>query len=145
MSEAMETGFPRRDGQRRIVALPDLLGITLAGAVAAAAAVALLDGLFALVGLGDFGRINGWLAVILPIMLLVEEFRAWRGVRGRIAVALVAAALAVATGLVVAGLVGDLPDLVTGAIGAATFTVVYSLLWFFGIRAVGGRAGEDAS
>jgi hypothetical protein len=143
MSGVTDGGFPRRDAQRRIVALPDLVGITLAGAVAGAVALVVLDGAFALLGLGDFGRVNGWLAVILPVMLLVEEFRAWRGTRARIAVALVAAVLAVGTGLVIAGLADGLPNLAAGMIGAITFTLVYALLWFYGIRAAGGRAGED--
>ena len=99
------------------------MAMLLAAVVAGAAAVLLLDGVFALLGLGDFGRVNGWLAAILPVMLLVEEFRAWRGVRARIVVALVAAAArAWPSGLVVAGLVGDLPALVSGALGAVAFT-----------------------
>jgi hypothetical protein len=142
------TTFPRRDSRRRIVNARDLVAMTLAGAVAGAVALLALDGLFALIGLGDFGRVNGWLAVILPVMLLVEEFRAWRGARARIPVALGAAAVAAAAGLLVAGLVGGLPGdppgLVSGALGAATLTVVYSLLWYYGIRAAGGRTDEDA-
>jgi hypothetical protein len=126
----------------------DLVAMILAGAVAGAVALLALDGLFALIGLGDFGRVNGWLAVVLPVMLLVEEFRAWRGARARVLVALAAAVVAAAAGLLVAGLAGGLPgalpSLVSGAVGAATLAVVYSLLWYYGIRAAGGRTDEDA-
>jgi hypothetical protein len=140
------TTFPRRDSARRIVSARDLAGVALAGAVAGAVALVLLDGLFALLGLGDFGRVNGWLAVILPVMIFVEEFRAWRGARARAAVALVAAALGALAGLIVAGLAGalpgDLPRPVPGALGAATLAVAYSLVWYYGIRAAGGRTDE---
>lgn len=143
MADTTDGGFPRRDARRRIVTLRDLLAVTLAGVVAAGVALAVLDGLFALIGLGGFGRVNGWLAVILPVMLLVEEFRAWRGVRARIGVAFGATLAGVAAGLLVAGLVGDLPGLLAGALGAAAFTAVYAPVWYYGIRAVGGRTGEE--
>jgi hypothetical protein len=142
------TTFPQRDSRRRIVNARDLVATTLAGAVAGAVALLALDGLFALIGIGEFGRVNGWLAVVLPVMLLVEEFRAWRGARARIPIALAAAVVGAAAGLLVAGLVGGLPGdppgLVSGALGAATLAVVYSLLWYYGIRAAGGRTDEDA-
>jgi hypothetical protein len=142
------TTFPRRDSSRRIVNARDLVAMTLAGVVAGAVVLVLFDGLFALLGLGDFGRANGWLAVVLPVMIFVEEFRAWRGAKGRVAIALVAAALAAAAGLIVAGLAGalpgELPRAVPGAVGAATLAVVYSLVWYYGIRAAGGRTDEDA-
>ena len=141
--------FPRRDSRRRIVDARDLTAMTVVGVVAGAVVLVLLDGLFALLGLGDFGRVNGWLAVILPVMILVEEFRAWRGAKGRAAVAMVAAALGAVAGLVVAGLAGalpgELPRPVPGALGAATLAVVYSLVWYYGIRAAGGRTDEGAA
>jgi hypothetical protein len=143
MSDVTSDGFPRRDARRRVVALRDLVAVTVAGAVAGAVVLVLLDALFALLGLGEFGEVSGWLAIVLPVMLLVEEFRAWRGVRARIAVAVFAAVIGVAGGLVVAGLAADLPGIVPGALGAVTFTLVYALLWFHGIRAAGGRTGEE--
>ena len=138
MSEATSGGFPRRDEQRRIVVLRDLLAVTLAGVVAGAVALVALDLIFSLIGLGDFGEVNGWLAVVLPIMQLVEEFRAWKGTRWRIGVALLAAGLAVVAGLLVSGLAGGLPALFGGAIGAAAATAVYATLWFSGIRLAAG-------
>jgi hypothetical protein len=29
-------------------------------------------------------------------------------------------------------------------VGAVTFTAGYAVLWYYGIRAAGGRTGEDA-
>lgn len=139
MTDVTSGGFPRRDERRRILALRDLLAVTLAGVVTGAAALTLIDLIFSLIGLGEFGEINGWLAVVLPIMQLVEEFRAWKGVRWRIAVALLAAAVATVAGLAVSGLVGDLPPVFSGAIGAATFTIVYAPLWFSGVRVAAAR------
>jgi hypothetical protein len=135
-------GFPRRDAHRRIVAVRDLVAMAMAAVVVGAVALTALDLAFAALGLGEFGGVNGWLAAIPTVMLLIEEFRAWRGVPGRLAVAAVGAVVAVGAGLLVAGVAGDLPRLVAGAIGAVTFTAVYAPLWFYGIRFAGGRTGE---
>jgi hypothetical protein len=77
-------------------------------------------------------------------MLLVEEFRAWRGVPARVVVALSSAVVGVAAGLLCAGLVGGLPGPLAGAVGATAFAVVYALVWYYGIRAARGRTTEDA-
>jgi hypothetical protein len=142
MSDVTDGGFPRRDARRRIVALRDLMAVTLAGAVAGAVALVLLDGLFALAGLGAFGRVNGWLAVILPVMLLVEEFRAWRGVRARLIVALASTVVAVGVGMLAAGIAGDLPGLVSGGLGAVGFTAAYPPIWFYGVRVLGDEVTD---
>jgi hypothetical protein len=142
MSDRSGTSFPRRDAEGRIVAARDLLAMTLAGAVAGAAALLVFDGLFALLGLGTFGDVNGWLAVILPTMLLVEDFRAWRDERVRILVAVVGAALGIGAGLLAAGLAGDLPSLASGSVGAVVFTATYALIWFYGVRVLSGRMDE---
>lgn len=139
MSSEAGSGFPQRDAHRRIVSVRDLLAVTLAGAVAGTLALVVLDGAFALIGLGDFGRVNGWLSIILPVMLLVEEFRAWQGARGRTIVALASAAVGVGVGLLASGLSGDLPGMVAGALGAFAFTVAYVPLWFYGVRLFGGE------
>ncbi|HEX2774243.1 MAG TPA: hypothetical protein VHN18_17690, partial [Micromonosporaceae bacterium] len=104
MSEARGGGYPRRDGRGRIEVLPDLLGVVLAGLVIGVLALLLLDWAFALVGVGDFGRANGWLALILPAWLFVEEFRAWDPGPVRVLAAAGSAALSIALGLVVSGL-----------------------------------------
>ena len=141
MTDRTDRTFPRRDANRRIVDIRDLLAMTLAGVVAGVVALLLFDGLFALLGMGTFGRVNGWLAVILPTMLLVEDFRAWRGVGVRVLVAVVGAVVAIAAGLLASGLANGLPGLVSGALGAAVFTVVYVVIWFYGVRALAGRDG----
>ncbi|KIR64662.1 hypothetical protein [Micromonospora haikouensis] len=134
-------GFPRRDVEGRIVALGDLLGISLAGLVIGLLALLLFDWGFATVGAGDFGRANGWLAIILPAWLYWEDFRAWEFGAARVVAALVAAGLAVVGGLVVAGLADGLPPLLGGGLGAAAFTVVYAVVWFTGVHWLARRTG----
>ncbi|MBE1485714.1 hypothetical protein [Plantactinospora soyae] len=140
MSERSERApFPRRDDDGRIVVLADLLGVTLAGVVVGLLALLLFDWIFALLGIGEFGRANGWLAVILPAWVFVEEFRAWNFGPARVAGALVAAAVAIAAGLLAAGLATEAPPLVSGGLGAAIFAVAYALVWFVGVRWLAGR------
>ncbi|HEY8532614.1 MAG TPA: hypothetical protein VIL44_01900 [Micromonospora sp.] len=129
-----ETGFPRRDAHGRMIALPDLLGVAVAGWVIGVLALVLFDGGLALLGAGEFGRANGWLAVILPVWLFIDEFRAWRGGTHRVLVALVAAGVAITSGLLAAGLTAAWPPLASGAVAAAVFTVGYALIWFHGVR-----------
>ncbi|HEX5741986.1 MAG TPA: hypothetical protein VFY17_10610 [Pilimelia sp.] len=105
----------------------------LAGVVCGVLALAAFDGMFAVAGWGGFGETNGWLAVILPLMVAVEEFRAWSG-WGRVLAAVGALAVAVAVGLLAAGLV-DGPPLFGGAVGAVVTTALYAPLWFHGVRA----------
>jgi len=54
-----ETGFPRRDAHGRLVALPDLLGVALAGLVIGILILVLFDGVLAFLGFAEFGRANG--------------------------------------------------------------------------------------
>lgn len=140
MSERSERApFPRRDDNGRIMVLADLLGVALAGVVVGVLALLLFDGVFALLGLGDFGRANGWLAVILPAWVFVEEFRAWNFGPARVAGALVAAGVGIAAGLLAAGLAAETPPLVSGGLGATVFAVAYALVWFVGVRWLAGR------
>lgn len=134
MAETESAGFPRRDSHGRLVALPDLLGVTLAGFVVGLAVLALFDGMLAFLGVAEFGRGNGWLSVILPVWLFAEEFRAWRIGPGRIVVALVAAGVGITAGLLAAGLTAGLPSMVSGGLAAAVFTLGYGLVWFHGVR-----------
>jgi hypothetical protein len=132
MSET--TGFPRRDPQGRVVRAVDLLAMALAGTVLGVAALVLIEGLLALAGLTRFGRANGWLAVILPGWMLLEDVRAWRGVRWRIPLALGIAAVSALAGVLAAGAASFLPPLVSGAVGAAIAAVLFASLWFYGVR-----------
>ena len=42
--------------------------------------------------------------------------------------------------LLVSGVAGDLPSVGSGSLGAAVLTVVYVLVWFYGIRALAGTS-----
>jgi hypothetical protein len=133
--------FPRRDEEGRIVVLADLLGLTLAGVVVGVVALLVFDWSFALLGLGDAGRASGWLAVVLPAWVFVEEFRAWRFGAARVAAALVAAAVGISAGLLAAGLAAGAPPLVSGGLAAAVFAMAYGLIWFVGVRWLANRTG----
>ena len=134
--------YPRRDAAGRVKGFPDLLGTALAGVVIGIVVLLLFDALFQLFGSADFGGANGWLALVLPAWLFVEEFRAWAGGPARWVAACVAAALALAVGLLVAGLAQGFPALAGGGLGAFGFAVTYCVVWFFGVRWLARRAGE---
>jgi hypothetical protein len=123
-----------RDEHGRVVGVGHLLGFALAGFVLGVAALLLVDAVLAAMDVSRFGRANGWLAVILPVWLLVEEFRAWRGQAGRLPVAAVGVALGLALGTLATALAADLPPLAGGAVGAAVAILAYSLVWYYGIR-----------
>ncbi|MFG3703292.1 hypothetical protein ACGF7U_00935 [Micromonospora sp. NPDC047670] len=135
------SGFPRRDAEGRILTLGDLLGVSLAGLVIGVLAVLLFDWAFALVGSGDFGRANGWLAVILPAWLFWDDFRAWEFGAARVVAALAAVAVGLVAGLAVAGLAAGLPPLVSGGLGAAALTLAYAVVWFHGVHWLARRTG----
>ncbi len=137
--------FPRRDADGRVISLVELLAAALLGTIVGVAALALIDGILAFIGLGDFGRASGWLAVILPALLFFDDLRAWRGYGVRILVGLVAAGLAIGLGLIAAALGSTLPPIVSGAIGAAVAALVYSPVWFVGIRWLTGHRFEMGS
>ncbi|MEV4821930.1 hypothetical protein ACGFIE_02870 [Micromonospora sp. NPDC049275] len=134
-------GFPRRDAEGRVRTLGDLLGVCLAGLVIGVLALVLFEWAFASFGAGDFGHTNGWLAVILPAWLFWDDFRAWDFGAARVVAALVALAVALLVGLVVAGLGAGFPALLSGALGAAAFTVAYAMVWFPGVRWLARRTG----
>ncbi|MCM0677422.1 hypothetical protein NCC78_22410 [Micromonospora phytophila] len=136
-----KSGFPRRDAEGRILTLGDLLGVSLAGLVIGVVALVLFDLAFASFGAAEFGRANGWLAVILPAWLFWDDFRAWEFGAARVVAALVAGAVAVVAGLVVAGLAAGLPPLLSGGLGALAFTVGYAVVWFHGVHWLSRRTG----
>ena len=138
---AQQSGFPRRDDEGRLVSVTDLLGMTLAGLVIGLLVLLAFDGALALLGLAEFGRANGWLALLLPAWLFAEEFRAWRYGPARVVAALVAAGVGLTVGLLAAGLANELPPLVSGGCAAAAGTVTYAVIWFFGVRWLARRTG----
>lgn len=134
--------FPRRDDDGRVVGLPDLLALTVAGLLTGLAVLLLLDGTGAALGWGSFGEISGWLVLILPAWLfLIEELRAWQGVTGRIGAALVGGLVGLALGLLAAGLMAG-PPLVTGGVGGAVAALGYAVWWYFCIRWLARREGS---
>ncbi|MET7804262.1 hypothetical protein ACIBBG_25235 [Micromonospora chersina] len=140
-TEEQPRSFPRRDAEGRILTLGDLLGVSLAGLVIGVLALVLFEWAFATMGAGDFGRTNGWLAVILPLWLFWDDFRAWEFGAARVLAALAGIAVGVLAGLLAAGLAAGLPPLVSGALAAAVFTVVYAVIWFHGVHWLARRTG----
>ncbi|BCJ59080.1 hypothetical protein [Micromonospora endophytica] len=136
-----QSSFPRRDAEGRIRTLGDLLGVGLAGVVIGLLVLVLFDAVFASFGSGDFGQANGWLAVILPVWLFWEDFRAWEFGAARVVAGLVALAVAVVSGLLLAGVTTGLPPLLSGGVAATTFTLVYAMIWFPGVRWLIRRTG----
>jgi hypothetical protein len=135
--------FPRRDEHGRAIGIADLLALTVAALLTTAAVLLVIDGISALIGWGTFGSSSGWLALVLPAWLFIlEEFRAWRGVHGRFAVAVSGGLLAIALGLGAASLAADLPPLLSGGAGAAVASMAYALYWFHGIRWLARREGS---
>ncbi len=125
---------PRRDAEGRIARFGELMIVVAGLLVFGVAALAFIDAGFSLVGSSEFGDVSGWLAGIPVVWLYIEDVRAWRGVRGRIGVLLISAALAVAAGFAVENVLLDLPQLVSGALAIITACLVFAPLWFFGIR-----------
>jgi len=139
MSKA--TRSPRRDADGRLAAIGDLLGLTAAGLVMGLAVLLVLEAGAVLLRLADFGDASGWLTVVLPAWLFVEEFRAAPYGAARVVVALLAAGFGLAVGLTAAGFVSAFPPLLGGAVGAAALALCYVLIWFYGLRWLAHRAG----
>jgi hypothetical protein len=132
----------QKDAGGRLATIGDLLGSAFAGLAVGAAVLLVFETVMALTGLGEFGESNGWLVMILPVWLFVEEFRGEGFGAHRIMVGGLAAGFGVATGMTVAGLVAEVaPPLVSGGSGAVTGTVVYCLVWFYGLRWLSHRSG----
>jgi hypothetical protein len=132
----------QKDAGGRLATIGDLLGSAFAGLAVGAGVLLVFETVMALTGLGDFGESNGWLVMILPVWLFVEEFRGEGFGAHRIMVGGLAAGFGVAVGMTVAGLVAEVaPPLVSGGSGALTGTVVYCLVWFYGLRWLTHRSG----
>jgi hypothetical protein len=78
--------------------------------------------------------------VILPAWLFLEEFGPGLR-RRRVVAAMLAAAVALIGGLLVAGLTDGLPPLLSGALGATLSTVLYASVWFYGVHWLARRTG----
>lgn len=119
----------------------ELLGRVLAALVAGVVVMVVLDLVLSLVGLGRFGNSSGWLALVLPGWLFLEEFRGRPPGPVRVTAALVGAAVAVAAGLLAAGVAGAAPPLLSGAVGAVVCAIGYALIWHHGVRWLAHRTG----
>jgi hypothetical protein len=133
--------FPRRDSAGRVKSLGELVVAAALGTLVGLVALAVIDGILALIGIGTFGGASGWLAAILPALLLFDDLRAWRGHGVRFLVAPVAAGVAIGVGLIAAAAVRTLPPMVSGAVGAVVAALVYCPVWFLGIRWLTGHHG----
>jgi hypothetical protein len=142
MTETQNARRPRRDADGRLATFPDLVGVALAGLMSGVVVLLIFEGVMSLVRLSEFGDASGWFALILPVWLFTEEFRAAGWGAYRIVVAALGAGFGVAVGMTLAGLVaGTFPPLVSGAVGALGCTVVYCAVWFYGLRWLAHRAG----
>lgn len=142
MTDTKSARRPRRDPNGRLATIGDLLGTALAGLVTGAVLLLILEAILSLTRVSEFGDTSGWLAIILPVWLFVEEFRAEGFGASRVVVALLAAGFGVVAGLTLAGLAASqFPTLVSGLAGAAALTVIYCLVWFYGLRWLSHRAG----
>ncbi len=142
MTETKSERRPRRDADGRLVTVGDLLGVAFAGLVTGIVVLLVFEGVMSLARAFDFGSSSGWLALILPVWLFTEEFRAAGYGAYRIVVAALAAGFGIAVGMTLAGLAASaFPPLVSGAVGAFGLTVVYCLVWFYGLRWLSHRAG----
>jgi hypothetical protein len=141
MTDAKSERRPRRDQNGRLATFGDLVGTALAGLVIGVVVLLLFEAVMSLTRLSEFGHTSGWLVLILPLWLFTEEFRAQGYGADRVIVAILGAGFGVAIGMSLAGLVAaELPSLVSGIAGALGFTVVYCLVWFYGLRWLGHRA-----
>jgi len=133
--------FPRRDADGRVISLKELLVAVAVGTLLGLAALALIDGIFSLIGLGNFGHASGWLTAILPIFLFVDDFRGWKRVGGgrRWIVAAIGLAVALTVGLIAASLVSGLPAILSGCVGALVFALFYTIIWYVWIRWLTGQ------
>ncbi|HEY3504833.1 MAG TPA: hypothetical protein VGN37_18865 [Actinocatenispora sp.] len=130
--------FPRRDPDGRVARFGEFVVAAVVWLVVGFVALTVIDVVTSLVGIGDVGSSRGWLAAVLAVWLYAEDFRAWRGVRSRLGIMLIAVLSALlvggAAGYGLALAAGGLPALVSGSVGAAVGVLVYAPVWYFGIR-----------
>jgi len=142
MAETKNERRPRRGADGRLLTVGDLLGAALAGLVTGLVVLLVFEGIMSLLRMSEFGDASGWLALILPVWLFTEEFRAAGFGAYRIVVGGLGVGFGIAIGMTLAGLAAaTFPALVSGAVGALGLTVVYCLVWFYGLRWLSHRAG----
>lgn len=137
-----QRAFPRKDAAGRVISFAEFVMAALASTIIGLVILVGIDALFSLLHVGSFGTISGWLAGILMVFGFAEEFRAWKGVTARIAVAAVGVVLGVILGSLVNGAADSLPNAFSGAVAVTVAGLVYATVWFFGIRWCASRLGE---
>ncbi|HEX6076935.1 MAG TPA: hypothetical protein VFZ32_16955 [Micromonosporaceae bacterium] len=137
------TAWPRRNSKGRITTFRHFLEVVAVLLVIGILAVGVIDLLSTWVGIGELGGTSGWLGGLMAFWLYVEEFRAWRGTRSRLLMALAGGVLSFGLGIVVTGLLSGLPSLISGAAGVAAAALVYAPTWFFGIRQLADREADQ--
>ncbi len=118
---------------QRLNRLTDLLAQALAGFFLSVAGMLIIDGLFALLGLGQFGKLSGWLALIFPFLIFMGQFTVSKGERGRGLVAAAGAFFGIGLGSIAASSFDRLPPIGAGAVGALVATLVYAAIWHIGL------------
>ncbi|GIM92951.1 hypothetical protein [Paractinoplanes toevensis] len=143
MTETKSERRPRRDPNGRLATIGDLVGTALAGLVIGAVLLLAFEAILSLTRVSEFGGTSGWLALILPLWLFTEEFRAARDSGPyRFVVAVLGAGFGLAVGMSLVGVAAPVfPALVSGLAGAGGLTVVYCVVWFYGLRWLSHRAG----
>jgi hypothetical protein len=134
--------FPRRDAAGRIASAPDILAGVAFTLIIGVVLVVVIDGIVTLIGRGSFGSFSGWIAGVLTVWMFVEDFRAWKTVPARFAVAIFGAIMAVVLGIGINVAIDALPRVFSGAISVAIASVLYAVIWFFGIRFFADRQTE---
>lgn len=131
--------YPHRDADGRIVSASEMVISVITSVAIVTVLLIAVDGFASVAGRGSFGRIAGWPAAILAVWTFIEDFRAWKIGPARVGVALFAAALAALAGGLLASVLGALPTLFAGVLGALLACLIYAMIWFFGVRLVAGR------
>lgn len=140
MSEKTTQRFPQRDESGRIVVLVEMLLFVLILLAVGVVMLSAIDGLFWLLGFGEFGQISGWISALLAMFVFLDDFRAWKDYGVRWLVGGVSLVLGAVAGLGLGGLMPEFwAPLFHGAIGAAVFVLLYTVLWFVGMRLIGDR------
>ncbi|GAA4919732.1 hypothetical protein LX16_4313 [Stackebrandtia albiflava] len=134
--------FPRKDEEGRLVSLVEMLMFVILALALGILMLSLIDGVFWLLG-SSFGRISGWIAGLLAVLVYLDDFRAWRDHRARWAVAAGGVVLGLLAGF---GVLSLLPDfwlpLYNGALAVSVAALLYGVLWFTGMRLI---TGEEVS
>lgn len=124
-------------GVQRIESLGQLVGTVLAYIVMGAVALVVFDLLFITIGGGEFGRVSGWVAAVPSVFVFSQQFRRYEGA-SRWTVALTGIVLGLGAGIASTLLLPPTwSSLVVGGIGGLVAALVYSALWYSGIKTYG--------